>query len=249
MSRCDARLKVTSSSPRKIRPEVGSSRPAIMRSVVVLPQPEGPSRQKNSPSFTLKVESFTATKSANALCRFSTRISAIWTARSARKLRDDCEQGDADERRHERPGVEDERERLQHHGDAQGDHERCGHLERATVQPLRPARMAVDDDRRGLVVDPHLRTAPKVMPRRRCLRSSTVKTRIGIRKSVVPAATAGQSWPPSPMMIGMKGGAVWASPEVSSTAKAYSFHAKIRQKIAVAAMPVVACGSTTFTKA
>jgi hypothetical protein len=77
MSRCDARLKVTSSSPRKICPAVGSSSPAIMRSVVVLPQPEGPSRQKNSPSRTVKLESFTATKSAKALCRFWTRIWAI----------------------------------------------------------------------------------------------------------------------------------------------------------------------------
>jgi hypothetical protein len=58
-------------------PEVGSSRPAIMRSVVVLPQPDGPSRQKNSPSATVKVESFTAMKSPKALCRFSTRISAM----------------------------------------------------------------------------------------------------------------------------------------------------------------------------
>src|SRR5437763_168550 len=109
MSRCEARFHVTSSPPRKICPRVGSSRPAIMRSVVVLPQPEGPSRQKNSPSFTVKVESFTATKSANDLCRFSTRISAIASS-SARELRDDREQGDAGERRHERPGVEDERE-------------------------------------------------------------------------------------------------------------------------------------------
>src|SRR6185295_14484985 len=30
-------------------PEVGSSKPASMRSNVVLPQPEGPSREKNSP--------------------------------------------------------------------------------------------------------------------------------------------------------------------------------------------------------
>ena len=65
----------------------------------------------------------------------------------------------------------------------------------------------------------------------------------------MPAATAGQSWPPSPMMIGMNGGAVCASPLVSSTANAYSFQAKIRQKIAVATMPVVACGSTTLRKA
>ncbi len=59
-------------------------------------------------------------------------------------------------------------------------------------------------------------------------------------------ATAGQSSPPMPMMVGMKGGAVCAVPLVSSTAKAYSFQAKIRQKIAVDAMPVAACGSTTL---
>src|SRR3569833_1387413 len=39
----------------------------------------------------------------------------------------------------------------------------------------------------------HLRTAPKVMPRSRCLRNTTVKMRIGTTKSVVAAATAGQS--------------------------------------------------------
>src|SRR6478752_752453 len=139
MSRCDARFQVTSSPPRKILPSVGSSRPAIMRSVVVLPQPEGPSRQKNSPSFTVKVESFTATKSAKALCRFSTRISAISLLVSAGKLGDDREEGHAEERGHERPGVEDEGERLQHHGDAEGDDQRRGHLERPAAQPTRPA--------------------------------------------------------------------------------------------------------------
>ena len=65
----------------------------------------------------------------------------------------------------------------------------------------------------------------------------------------MPAATAGQSSPPSPMMIGMKGGAVWALPLVSSSANAYSFQAKIRQKIAVAAIPALACGSTTLRNA
>ena len=87
------------------------------------------------------------------------------------------------------------------------------------------------------------------MPRSRCFRNNTVNTNIGTKKIAVPAATAGQSCPPSPMMIGMNGGAVCASPEVSSTANAYSFHAKIRQKIAVATMPVVACGSTTLKNA
>ena len=46
-----------------------------MRNVVVLPQPEGPSRQKNSPSSIVKVEFCTATKSPKLFCRFSTRIS------------------------------------------------------------------------------------------------------------------------------------------------------------------------------
>ncbi|MCY1290360.1 hypothetical protein D9M70_395000 [compost metagenome] len=73
-----------------------------------------------------------------------------------------------------------------------------------------------------------------------------VKTMTGTRNRVAPAATAGQSWPLTPMMVGMKGGAVWALPEVSSTAKAYSFQAKIRQKMAVEAMPVAACGNTTL---
>src|SRR6186713_3000615 len=99
MSRCEARLKLTSSSPRKIWPEVGNSKPAIIRNVVVLPQPDGPSRQKNSPSATVKVESFTATKSAKALWSRSTRIWAIALAHSDRKLRDDREQRDAGQRR------------------------------------------------------------------------------------------------------------------------------------------------------
>ena len=45
-------------------PAVGNSSPAIMRSVVVLPQPEGPSRQRNSPSSTVKLAALTAWKSA-----------------------------------------------------------------------------------------------------------------------------------------------------------------------------------------
>ena len=77
MSRSPARLKVTSLPPSRMRPEVGSSRPAIMRRVVVLPQPDGPSRTKNSPFSTTKLESLTAAKSPKLFCRFSTRISAI----------------------------------------------------------------------------------------------------------------------------------------------------------------------------
>ncbi len=41
----------TTSTPySRICPSVGSSKPPIIRSVVVLPQPDGPSSEKNSPS-------------------------------------------------------------------------------------------------------------------------------------------------------------------------------------------------------
>src|SRR4029453_4444549 len=43
------------------------SRPAIMRRVVVLPQPEGPSRQTTSPAVTDRSASLTAVKSPNFL--------------------------------------------------------------------------------------------------------------------------------------------------------------------------------------
>src|SRR3954467_9505823 len=112
MSRAPARAKLTSLPPRKIWPEVGSSRPAIMRSVVVLPQPDGPSRQKKSPSGTVKVESSTAVKSAKALCRWWTRISATSLLR---ELGDDHEHHGAEQRGEEGPREQHHGERLQHH--------------------------------------------------------------------------------------------------------------------------------------
>ncbi len=48
-------------------PAVARSRPAIMRRVVVLPQPEGPSRQTTSPAATDRSASRTAVKSPNVL--------------------------------------------------------------------------------------------------------------------------------------------------------------------------------------
>ena len=39
----------SSSLPTRISPADGSTKPAISRSVVVLPQPEGPSRQTSRP--------------------------------------------------------------------------------------------------------------------------------------------------------------------------------------------------------
>ena len=56
--------------PISIFPEVGSSNPAIIRRVVVLPQPEGPSNAKKEPSGMVSDKSSTATKSPNDLVIF-----------------------------------------------------------------------------------------------------------------------------------------------------------------------------------
>ena len=44
----------TTSSPMRTSPAVAGSRPAMMRSRVVLPQPEGPTRLRNSPPATVR---------------------------------------------------------------------------------------------------------------------------------------------------------------------------------------------------
>ena len=71
----------------------------------------------------------------------------------------------------------------------------------------------------------------------------------GSRNSTVPAAMTVQSCRPVPIWLGMKGGAVWARRLVRIYAKAYSFHAVMKQNTAVAAMPVAASGSTILKKA
>src|SRR5205823_167026 len=50
MSRLRGARSVTSSLPIEMRPPLTSSRPAIIRSRVDLPQPDGPTRTTNSPS-------------------------------------------------------------------------------------------------------------------------------------------------------------------------------------------------------
>src|SRR5689334_23179962 len=54
MSRACTGTCVMSSPPTRMRPASGSSKPAIMRNVVVLPQPDGPSSAKNSPGCTIR---------------------------------------------------------------------------------------------------------------------------------------------------------------------------------------------------
>src|SRR5215204_2421135 len=56
-----------------IVPDVGVSRPATMRSVVVLPHPEGPSRAKNEPCGTSRSRALTAVNAANCLVSCESR--------------------------------------------------------------------------------------------------------------------------------------------------------------------------------
>ena len=75
MSRSFGITVFTQRSPIQISPALGSSRPATMRMVVVLPQPDGPSRTRNSPSATVSDCLATAVKLAH---RFSTFLSTTW---------------------------------------------------------------------------------------------------------------------------------------------------------------------------
>ena len=77
MSRCAGGTSLTTRSPMRITPLVGYSRPASMRSVVVLPQPEGPSRLTNSPSAIVRSSPLTATAEPKALRTFSKLTPAI----------------------------------------------------------------------------------------------------------------------------------------------------------------------------
>ncbi len=65
---------VTSTFRRRMRPASGSSKPPIMRSVVVLPHPLGPSSEKNSPSRISSETERTASTLPNRLLTFSRLI-------------------------------------------------------------------------------------------------------------------------------------------------------------------------------
>src|SRR6185312_4785289 len=56
-------------APSLISPSLGSMKPEIMRRMVVLPQPEGPRKEKNSPSLMVRLRLRTATYSPK---RFTT---------------------------------------------------------------------------------------------------------------------------------------------------------------------------------
>src|SRR5437868_6133639 len=65
-------------SPTMMLPPSGARNPASSRSVVVLPQPEGPSSDRNSPSSIVRLRSETALTSANRRVRLLMMTRAIW---------------------------------------------------------------------------------------------------------------------------------------------------------------------------
>src|SRR5262249_29643012 len=77
MSRSMGGRLFTTVSPIKTSPDVIDSSPATIRKVVVLPQPEGPTRTKNSLSRISRFMSFTACTPSNILFKLRSRTRAI----------------------------------------------------------------------------------------------------------------------------------------------------------------------------
>src|SRR6267143_4672148 len=80
MSRSFGGTSFTTSPPMAISPSVMSSRPAIMRSVVVLPQPDGPTSTTNSLSAmsrSMPRTAGTSSYSFTTLRRFTCAMSAL----------------------------------------------------------------------------------------------------------------------------------------------------------------------------
>src|SRR5215472_16221018 len=131
---------VTSWPSMWIAPEVGISNPATMRSEVVLPQPDGPRKEMNSPCSTEREKSSTATWVAKRLWTWenSRNGMALFPVRAAA--------GDDVERDHRTPG-EQEGEHGQGRGfvGAVGAEELHVWAEGLAVQEARDGELADDD--------------------------------------------------------------------------------------------------------
>src|SRR5215212_1906276 len=111
MSRSLGVRSFTTSPPIETVPSVISSSPATMRSAVVLPQPEGPTRTRNSPSRASSVRSMTACTppsyvlptSSNVTSATSPLLPSSTLDRAARQALDDEPlQGEEQQRRRDR---------------------------------------------------------------------------------------------------------------------------------------------------
>src|SRR6185437_12487158 len=122
MSRSLGGTKVTSFSPISTRPPSRGSRPASMRSAVVLPDPDGPTRTMNSPSLMSRSRASTAGGASFAYTRVADTnftlaigdLRPVWRQRSF-----DCSHRQAaDQRPLSDPADDDDRDRG--HGGGRG---------------------------------------------------------------------------------------------------------------------------------
>ena len=70
----------TSSPPMRMRPDVGSVKPPIIRRQVVLPDPEGPSSVKNSPASMARLMPSTARTAAAPCPKTHETLSSVTAA-------------------------------------------------------------------------------------------------------------------------------------------------------------------------
>ena len=77
MSRSRGATRLTTRSPMRISPSLTDSSPASIRSAVVLPDPDGPTSTRNSPSAAVSVSSRTASTASKRLVTESKETLAI----------------------------------------------------------------------------------------------------------------------------------------------------------------------------
>src|SRR3954447_11284417 len=162
MSRARGGRSVTSRPPIEIVPAVASSRPAIIRRSVDLPQPDGPTRTRNSPlPIVSETPSTATTPPEKTLLRLSRTISAtsndraVYTACADRKQCGidhftDCLYSRLHDGGDRSPREDDEAERGAAAGARADRASRCRHRDplRAAAQ-RRPRRLAPDRPRRA----------------------------------------------------------------------------------------------------
>src|SRR5438067_1474944 len=160
MSRSFGGTSFTTSPPMAISPSVMSSRPAIMRSVVVLPQPEGPTSTTNSLSAmsrSMPRTAGTSSYSLNTFRKFTCAIVLTFGGAGGqagdvvvhqKRVDDERRRGAQQRRRHDLPPVEDVA--LDERGDDAGRQhqliDRGG--ERHRIEEVRP-RHGEGEDGRG----------------------------------------------------------------------------------------------------
>src|SRR5215472_9000677 len=147
---------LTTRSPTTIRPPVACSSPAIMRSTVVLPHPDGPTRTISLPSGMTRLMSFTATVPSGKV--FATSSSTICDiAAYPFQLSLEPERGDpADEPLLNRQ----EHDRWRDHREQVGGQQEVRLRVRAVLEHVRQA----DSDRELVVVIQVEQRAAKVVP-------------------------------------------------------------------------------------